>query len=223
MRDIDSGTQAALDARAIVARDFIWITGKPFAGGPAESIGFWSDLGTVTATVIDGETGDEVSRDYIGAGTLLAIDDIPLTSDVNIRTINVTLSQISDSVAGAARGYDLKQGPVEIHRGLFDPVTRNLVSAPLPRFVGFIDKCIIVTPQEGAEGSIQLSMTSHTQELTRANSEKCSDDSQQRRAAGDAFYKDVGTVGDWDMFWGQEKGKAAVPSTFEKNKWTTWI
>lgn len=213
MREVDDATQAALAARALVARDFILVTGKSFADGTIRTVGFWSDFGTITVSVIDGDTGEAVSHDYIGTATLMAIDDIPLTADVTIRTINASLSQINEAVTDEVRGYDLKQAPVQIHRGLFDPTTRNLVAPPRPRFVGFVDKCVITTPQEGNDGSIVLTMTSHTQELTRFNTDKCSDDSQKARHANDAFYQDMAVVGNWQVFWGQASGSAAAPAS----------
>lgn len=207
MRDIPTEFQAALAARALVARDFIQVTGRAISDGTEVTMYFWNDIGTVTATVIDGETGEEASHDYIGTGTLLKIDDVPLTSDINVRTITATLSQIDESVADAVRGADLHQGKVQIQRGLFDPATRNLVAPPQPRFVGFIDKCTINTPVEGAEGSIVLSLVSHTQELTRFNTDKCGDDSQQLRSSGDTFYQDMPVVGNWPIFWGQKNAR----------------
>ena len=215
MRNVDSDTLAALAARTLIARDFIQITGKSFEDGTSETAYFWSDIGTVSATVIDGETGDEATHDYVGTSTLLKIDDIPLTSDVTIRSITATLSQINAQVANAVRGYDLKGAAVQIHRGLFNPATRNLVAPPLPRFVGFVDKCVITTPQEGNEGSIVLTLTSHTQELTRTNTDKCSDESQKRRAAGDAFYQDMAVVGNWQIWWGQDNGKVDAVNGFD--------
>lgn len=210
MRDIDSDTQAALAARALVARDFIQITGKKFSDGSTATAYFWSDLGTVTAEVIDAITGDAASHDYIGTATLLKIDDIPLTSDVTVRTINASLSQINQAVIDAVRGYDLKQAPVQIHRGMFDPQTRQLVAPPLPRFVGFVDQCVINTPQEGSDGSIVLTLTSHTQELTRFNTAKCSDADQKRRSDSDNFYQDIAVVGNWQAFWGEARGSQAA-------------
>lgn len=212
MRDISTDLQAALAARSLVARSFIWITGVSFEDGTSQSIGFWNGIGTITASVVDGETLAETSHDFIGTGTLLQIDDIPLTSDVSIRTINATLSQIDSNVADAVRGFDLKNGPVQIYRGTFNPSTGVLVEAAACRFVGFVSKSVITTPSENQDGSIVLTIASHTQELTRASSEKCSNESQQRRASGDTFYNDTGVVGNWEIFWGQKKGKV-VPAT----------
>ena len=216
MRDISTDLQAALSARAGEARNFIWLTGVSFADGTTQSIGFWNGIGTITASVVDGETLATNSRDFIGTGTLLQIDDIPLTSDVSIRTINATLSQIDSNVADAVRGFDLKNGPVQIYRGTFNPSTGALVEAAACRFVGFISKSVITTPSENQDGSIVLTLASHTQELARASSEKRSSESQKRRAAGDTFYDDTAVCPNWPMFWGVESGKKPVVQTGSK-------
>lgn len=207
MRTLDPATAAALASRRLIARDFLWISGLSYETTLVESVGFWTGVGNAIVTVIDGQTGVEVDREYLGAGAVLGIDDIQLTSDITVRTVNVDLSQIGQAVVDAVRGYDLRQGAAEIHRGLFDPDTRALVAPPMPRFVGFVDKSVLTDPTENADGVIKLTLTSHTQELTRGNADKCSDDSQRRRNADDGFYSDVATVGEWPMFWGQEGGK----------------
>lgn len=210
MRTVNASVLAALAQRQLIARDFIWITARNFGTGLYESVGFWSDIGAVSALVMAAATLTPVARDYTGSGTMIQIDDVPLTSDLTVRTIGASLNGINTAVNNYVRGYDLKGAPVEIHRGLFDPVNRNLVGVAELRFVGFVDEVVFVTPPEGGSGSINVKIVSHTRELTRASGEKRSDESQQRRAAGDRFYKDTGTVGEWEIFWGQASGK--VPS-----------
>ncbi len=213
MRDIDFATQAALQSRTLMARNFIWIGGADWNTGVLNYMGFWNDVGTVSAAVIDAETQTEVSRTFIGAGTLIAIDDIPLTSDVTIRNVNVTLSQIDAAVAQAARGYNLKGGPVQIYRGMFDPATRNLVAPAIARFVGFVDQCVITDPAAGNDGAIALTLASHTRELTRASAAKRSNQDQKRRASGDTFFQFADVMQNVEIFWGQNKGKVPTSSS----------
>lgn len=203
MRSVDSATAAHLQARAgTIPRDFLWIEGKNRETGAAESIGFWNDLDTVTVTVISGETGLPAARDYVGSGTLISADAIPLVSDLTIRTIRIRLSQIDEGVAQAIRGYDPRLAHVEFHRGLFDPDTRNLVAPPLPHFLGRINAAPIQTPPAGSDGSITLSVVSHSRELTRTNAAKKSDETQKRRS-GDRFRRYSDVAGEWNVPWGQ--------------------
>jgi hypothetical protein len=54
---------------------------------------------------------------------------------------------------------------------------------------------------------VTLKCVSTTRELTRANPDVRSHESQQARHAGDDFARDVGVVGDWELFWGQTQGQ----------------
>lgn len=209
MRSLTSNITTALAARVLKRRNFIWITGYDFVTRAATSTGFWDDLGNVTASYIDVADGSTKSRAYTGAGSLITLDNIPLIGDITVRNISATLSQLNTDVLAQMRGYDLHGAPIEIHRGYFNPGTYVLADALVPRFVGFIDKCNIKDPQQGNDGSITLSLVSHTRLLTRTNPELRSDPSQQLRAAGDNFYQDTPTCGNWQIFWGEDKGSAA--------------
>lgn len=208
MRSLASPVLTALAGRSLVARDLFWITvhdrNSPSA---VQSLGLWNDVGTVSTSVIDALTGATVSRTFYGAGSLVNIPEIPLTADLSVREINVTLSQVDDIVANAIRGYDAKQAPVQIYRALFDPTTRLIVNAGFPRFVGFVDTLTIQTASEGGTGGIVLKLVSQIRELTRDNPDVRSSESQNVRASGDTFYKYVEEVGEWKQWWGRAKGK----------------
>lgn len=206
-RALSAENYAALQQRRLVARDFIWFVVRERDTGVAVVDGYWSDVGSLTASVIDPDTGGSVSRSWNGAGALISISDIPLVSTIQVQTVTVTLSQVADRVNDLVRGYDCKQGRVEIFRGLFDPDTRAMVAPATPRFVGFIDHIEIKTPKENEEGGVEIKCTSHTQEMTRSNPDTRSDASQRLRSATDNFYQDVAVVGEWEHFWGKASGK----------------
>ena len=206
MRDISAGNYTALQNRILMPRDFIWFVVRDRSSGLGVTDGYWSDIGSITASIVDPDTGGIVSRSWAGAGSLISISDIPLVSNLTVQNITVTLSQVADRVNNLVRTYDCKQGRVEIYRGLFDPNTRQMVAPAEPRFVGTIDEAPIKTPAEGEGGDVQLTCTSNTAELTRSNPDTRSDASQKRRLAGDDFFADVAVVGTWQHFWGREGG-----------------
>lgn len=205
-RSLSSENYDALQARALVARDFIRFVVRSRVDGSPVTDAYWSDVGAITCDVIDPETGGTEEQEFFGAGGLIAISDIALVSTLTVQTVQVTLSQVSERINQLVRGYDCKQGQVQIFRGLFDPATRVMVAPAFPRFVGFIDEAPITTPKEGANGDVTLTCTSHTQELTRANMETRSDVSQRLRSATDNFFADAAVVGDWQQFWGRDGG-----------------
>ena len=218
MRDIATANQDALAARILVPRDFIWFVVKDRTTGAAVTDGYWSDIGSINAAIVDPDTGGTVMRTWAGAGALISISDIPLVSNITVQNISVTLSQVADRVNNLVRGYECKQGRVEIYRGLFDPNTRTMVSPAMPRFVGTIDEAPITTPAEGGDGDVTLSCTSNTQELTRANTDTRSDASQKLRLATDDFFVDTAVVGTWQQFWGQAGGEVRTGQMIQGKK-----
>lgn len=205
-RSLSAETQTALQQNKLVARDFLWIIARDRTDGSPVTAGLWSDVGDITAEVIDPLTGGSQSREWIGAGTLISISDIPLVQGITVQQITVTLSQVNEGVNDYVRTYDCKQAQVQVFRGMFDPDTRELVAPATPRFSGFVDSGPINTPAEGNEGSVTFTCTSNTQELTRANSDTSTDASQRLRSSTDNFFQDVAVVGEWQFFWGKTSG-----------------
>ncbi|WP_420132602.1 hypothetical protein [Rhodopseudomonas sp.] len=205
-RSLSEQAYNALRARTLVSRDFLWLQVRAIADGSPVYDGMWSDVGSFDAQVIDPDTGGIVTRTYIGSSTLVKISDIALVSDLTVQTVTIELAQCSGRVNDLLRSYDAKQGVVQIHRGLFDEVSREQAGPAIPRFYGFIDLVAIPTVKENEFGTVKLTCTSHTQELTRSSSDTRSDASQRQRGATDNFYQDVATVGDRQHFWGRANG-----------------
>lgn len=209
MKSYSANILAALSARQLVARDFIWFIARTRDEEPEEVLeGLWSGIGKTTQNVIDPATGGTQSREFFGSGGLVEISDIPLVANLQVQTVTVLLSQIDARAENLVRTYDCKQAIVQIFRGMYDPRTRLLVSPATCRFYGFVDKIEIETPSENEIGKAVLTCLSNTQELTRSNTDTRSHASQINRHAGDDFYKDSGPVGDWEFWWGQKTGKA---------------
>ena len=216
MRNLSAENYAALQARELVARDFIWFTARNRATGAPFSYGFWSDVGNVNAPILNPNTGLAETRNFEGSGTLIQISDIPLVANLTVQTITVNMNQISEGVQNIVRGYDLKQGVVEVYRGLFSPVSRQIVSPAINRFIGYVDQIEIKTPKEGEEGSISLTCASHSHEFTRYNPSTRSHEDQKMRDPEDDFFVDTSTVGEWEHFWGQKSGKVGSGTSLQR-------
>ncbi|GGA63951.1 hypothetical protein [Pelagibacterium lentulum] len=201
MKTISTANQAALAARRLLPRDFLTITARNRETGEPETVGFWSDLGNVTALVFDPDTRTPALRSFYGAGSLISISDIPAVAGITVQRVTILMSQLDELVEQAVRLYDIKQARVEIHTGLLDPDSRKLIDPAEPLFVGFVDQVEIKTPRENEVGGVTISCTSHTQELARTNPETRSHEDQKRRNANDDFYIDAAVCGEWDHFW----------------------
>jgi hypothetical protein len=207
MRNISAENQTALEANLLVPRDFIWFIAKDRESGEEEARGFWSDLEPVNAEVMNPDTGLAEARDFIGAGGLISIADIPSIAAVQVQTIQVKMSHLEDAVNEVVRLYDIRQGRVEIYRGLFHAGGRVMVAPAECRFVGFVDRVDITTPKEGEDGGVVVSCVSHTREMTRANPDTRSHENQLVRHPGDNFFIDAAKAGEEEYFWGKSKGK----------------
>lgn len=205
-RSVDPAIQAALALKNCQSRDFVWFIVRNRDTGAPVTDGYWSDIGTITASVIDPLTGNVSSRTWNGAAQLIEISDIHLTTNLSVQNVTIKLSQVSNRINNLIRTYDCKQGAVQIFRGLYDLTTQMLVAPAEARFVGTIDTAPVNTPQEGEAGDVTLTCTSNTQELTRINPDTRSDASQRIRSATDNFYQDVAVVGSWQQFWGRNGG-----------------
>lgn len=197
----------ALAAGRVVERKFLYIIVKDRDTGDPVEQGFWNGEGSILAPVTDAITRLTVYRQFDPMGGIpFELDDIPLTSDVSVRTIEVTLSQIDAAVEAAVRLYDMKFAPVQIYRGLFSPATRNLITPAAPRFVGLVNAAPLLTPAVNGNGSLRLSLVSQSRELTRSNPDVRSDESQQARYAGDRFFQHAEAMKEAVLYWGEAQG-----------------
>src|SRR5690606_33272117 len=124
---------------------------------------------------------------------------IPSVSVVQVQDVHIRMSQLDEMVENAFRLYDLKQARVEIHRGLFDPVSRNLVAPALVRFAGFVNYVENHVGTEKDPGYLDVTCVSHTQELIRSNPATRGHEDQLARHPGDNFYIDAAVVPEWDL------------------------
>src|SRR5690606_22131250 len=159
-------------------------------------------------------TGTTEERSFDGGYGIVSIDNIPRVHNISIQTVSITMNHVSTKVNSLFREYDAKLARVEIFRGLYVLGTRQLAAPAFPRFVGYINDAPLTIPEENSEGTLKFICVSHTAELTRANYETRSHESQQVRAPGDDFYKDTSTIGDREFFWGKTSGK--IPSAPKK-------
>jgi len=188
-------------------RDFLWIVARDRTTGAPVSVGFWSDLSSVSALVINPDTAAANLRDFYGAGSLVQISDIPSVAAVTVQRVTILMSQLDELVEQAVRLYDVKQARVEIFTGLLDPDSRKLVAPAEAIFVGFVDEVRIDTPSEGGDGGVTLTCVSHTQELARSNPANRSHEDQKQRSSSDTFLIDAAVCGEWLHTWGPVAAK----------------
>lgn len=205
MRAYDGSTSAYLTAQAgMVARSLIWVVARNRTTGGSETMGLW--------------TGDDhqdfviggVTRTYYGAGGVLTLEPITMSVGLAVRMQHLTLAPVAPEVETLIRGYDVRLAPVEIHRALFDPLTRALVAEPLRTFKGWIDSLTLPTPVVGGQAAIEVTLASSARALTRALALKQSDETLRLRAPNDGFRRYAVMSGSVETVWGEHRAKAPV-------------
>lgn len=201
MRDYDSATVDFLRSRAgVVAHRLVWISARNTATGLIEDLGIWSGEDNMGFT-INGQ-----SRDYTGAGALL--DPEPITSQpgLDVRIHQLRLAAVLPKVEDLVKGYDTRFAPVEMHRALFHPDTRQLVAEPHRIYKGMIDQITFPREAPGGSPACVISVASETRILTRTLASKKSDASQMERG-GDRFRRNAVASATVSVFWGETKSE----------------
>ncbi|MPZ41605.1 MAG: hypothetical protein GEU95_26880 [Rhizobiales bacterium] len=181
MLALTSGQQDALARRSLMRRQFIWIEARQPDGDP-DPVGFWNDVGNV----------EHNGRLYRGSGKVVSISSMSLKGDLTIPGLLVTLSGIDTIVAAQVRGNVISQAPIEYHLGLFDVDTGQVITPLIRRFTGFVDDCVIKTPEAGGVSTIELTCESTSRALTIRRTATRSDSSHKERDGTDLFYSYTG-------------------------------
>lgn len=207
MIDLSDEEIAAYGAANIIERKIVSLWPRDRETGEETQVCFWNGSGNRSLAVYSGILTAEESRNVIGGGAIVSVGAVEMTADLQVRNLDVVLNPLHPDVQNAYRGLDLRLARMELHRALFlKDQPRVLVKPARCRFVGFVNKAPENTPAEGGQASLPLACVSITRELSRTNNELRSDDSQQRRSAGDGFFKYVGATTDIQVIWGGNKG-----------------
>jgi hypothetical protein len=132
------------------------------------------------------------------------------TAELSVREIVIRLSGVDATVANAVRGYDARLAPIQIYRLMLNPASGAPIAAARARFVGIVDRITINDPRRGGRGNVVLQAVNQLRELSRANPDMTSDDSQKDRAepTTDRFYEYTNQIANWTIAWGALSLKA---------------
>ena len=110
-KTISANTLKALQSArrsSLVVRDFVSIWGRDRETGEDAFIGFWNGAHPVTCPVVDPANGATDVRTFQAQGGLLNIPAIPSSLKLEVATIKLHFSHLSEAVQLAIRGYDPK-------------------------------------------------------------------------------------------------------------------
>lgn len=222
-KQLQTNTYTALQNVAsdgLIKRDFVWVVAKNRSTGASESVGLWNGMDAKEVSVVNPVNGETVTREYQASGSLLSIPTIPCSLDDEVRTVKVKISHLTAPVLNAIRLYDAQMATIQIHRGIIDKASGNLVDPAMCRFSGFINEAPIDIPAAGQEGSIELSCVSSARFMTNSSWSLFSVEYLKNRyhASGvtDLFGKFLDVAGAWRIWWGGEI--KTIGSTDKKSK-----
>lgn len=176
----------------------LWVRPRDPATGLRVGMGFWTGEQDASFTI------DAVVRSYVGGGRLVSLDAIVMEAGLTVRMQHVNMQPLFAEVAQLLRGLNAWRAPVEIHRALFNPETNVLIATPHRPWRGVLDEAPIRTPEVGGEATVELTLASATEALTRGLTLTRSDAVQSLRG-NDRFLRYIGVTGTVDVFWGAKR------------------
>lgn len=203
----DAETIAALESGILVLRDF-WTAYGRTLGGVAKTFAFWTGEDNVAVNVVPAGSATPVSRQFVGGGTLLEVPPIVDVIGIEARSHAFGFDHISEAAGGPLDmvfGNDIRVARVELHRGVFDPETWNLVSTPHLLFAGRVDGADVNDAAAGGEGGLSVRAVLGSVDLTKTNPAMESDEQQRLRGDGLRRYGD--TAASIERWWGQAKSE----------------
>jgi hypothetical protein len=199
MKTFDTATQAYMDAQSgVAAAGLVWIQAKDRATGAAASIGLWTGPQDASITI------GGAARTYLGAGEILGLPDIETETGLAVREYRLQLSGIAPGVETAARQYDARFAPVEIHRALFNIDTGALIAEPVRVVKGWCDRLSFEVGPIGGSAVAEMTVVSNARILTRTLATKKSDQSQRLRE-DDRFRRYAEVTGQVGVWWGERR------------------
>jgi hypothetical protein len=141
MRAVNAAAQELRETRGGLAERFmVWIEARNRSSNAVEGLGLWTGEDTEEITALDLWTNTTATRDYQGAGGLLAVSGLQHTAGLEVRPVHVTLSALDATVTAAVREYDARGARVQIWRRTLSAETGLPVGAPEPAFKGFVNR-----------------------------------------------------------------------------------
>ena len=200
MRAYDPTTLShAASASGLVAQVLLWVEARDPTGQPAP-VGLWTGEDDRSITVAG------QSRDYQGAGELLAIEPITYRQGLDARLHKMVLSGLGADTEALLTGTDARLAPADLYRVIMDAATREIVGSPHRLIRGWVNELVINTGQisgnDAGKSTVELTLATSARALTRSLALKYADATQQTNTPGDRFFRWAALSGQVQVKWG---------------------
>lgn len=193
MRAFDATTLALLDSGRMATRGLLLFD------FPSGLYGFWDDVYPLTYSGVT----------YVGAGQMIAMDEIDASGDLSSSSITLKLTAIPDTdlspdVLASIEAEQYHQRPVTLSEAYINLDTRALVSVQRV-YRGYVDQ-MIHDYTSGGEATLTCIVQGRGRDNTRKGHRTCSDADQMRIAANDGGMRHAAVAGTQDINWGKYPG-----------------
>ena len=155
-----------------------------------EFVRMWSGMGHLNW---DGKA-------WTGVGTLLGIDPIQETNELQAVGTQVSLSGVESANLGLALTKDYQGRPARIWLGFFDG-NGAVMADPYLLFEGKMDQMPI--DEQGGTSTISVTVESHLRDLQRSRVRRFTNEDQQQEFPGDKGLEFVAGIQNQPITWGQ--------------------
>lgn len=140
-------------------------------------------------------------EDWLGVGDFGSISSIEEGSEISAYSINLTLSALDSTMAGAALTEDYFMRDVTIYMGILDE-DDALVDTPVQVWAGFMDVMSITAGASGGD-SISLTCESELGKFDRSSNLKYTHANQQKKDSTDLFFEFLKDIEGVKISWGK--------------------
>lgn len=154
------------------------------------NLNLWGGVGNLTAGGVD----------YVGAGTLLSVDNIAETAELQANGATVRLSGISEPILAKARDEDYQGRELKILIGTMDS-TNTLIGNPFVVFSGFMDTMTI--NDAGESSTITVTVENRLIEFERSRQRRYTAEDQKIAYPSDKGLEFVSEIAEKEIVWGR--------------------
>lgn len=150
-------------------------------------------------------------EDWLGVGDFGSISSIEEGSEVSPYSINLTLSALDTTMAGAALTEDYFMRDVTIYMGILDE-DDALIDTPVQVWAGFMDVMSITAGSSGGD-SITLTAESELSKFDRSLNLKYTHANQQKKDSTDLFFEFLKDIEGVKIRWKSNKSENLTGSS----------
>ena len=151
------------------------------------------------------------SEDWLGVGDFGSISSIEEGSEVSPYSINLTLSALDTTMAGAALTEDYFMRDVTVYMGILDE-DDALIDTPVQVWAGFMDVMTITAGSSGGD-SITLIAESELSKFDRSRNLKYTHANQQKKDSTDLFFEFLKDIEGVKVRWKSNKSENLTGSS----------